>query len=64
VPATRTSVNAASKAPPPKAIKKAIERSDGFQNSVVKVPRGSEQALIIPSKKAVKTIDSTSISFL
>ena len=38
VPATRSSVNAANSAPPPKAIKKAIARSEGFQNNVVNAP--------------------------
>jgi len=39
-------------------MRKAIERSEGFQNRVVKVPKGSEHALIKPSKNAVKMIES------
>jgi hypothetical protein len=49
---------AASKAPPPKAMRKAKTRWRGLQNKEVIEPKGMEQALIIPARKAFPTIIS------
>ena len=48
--ATRSNVNAASNAPPPKAIIGATLRSSGFQISVERAPSGSDMALTTPKK--------------
>src|SRR3989304_9776940 len=57
--ATRSMVKAASKAPPPKAINRAVIFGRGVQKRAKKAPRGSDTALIIPKLKAF--IDSGSI---
>ena len=51
-------VRAARSAPPPKAMRIPTERSSGRQTRVVRVPRGSEQALTIPIQKARTSTES------